>query len=84
MHIEVCGSEGFNYTYRDKTYKKNGYHVIFVHVYKKPKEWQNYLVKRIMEIEKRRHDEVMRMLQTLEFKLQTIDPPIHENLNKRT
>jgi len=62
MHIEVCGSEDFNYKYRDKTYKKNGYHVIFVHVYKKPKEWQNYLVKRIMDIEEHRHSEVMKMI----------------------
>jgi hypothetical protein len=61
MYIEVCGSEDFNYKYREKIYKKNGYPVIFVHFYKKKTKWKNYLVKRIMEIERKRHDEVMNM-----------------------
>ena len=62
MHIEVCGSEKFDYEYRDRAYKKNGYHVIFVHAYKHQKEWKKFLVKRIMEIEEQRHDEVMKMI----------------------
>lgn len=68
MHIEVCGSEDFNYKYRDKIYKKNGYHVIFLHLYKVKQKWKNYLIKRIMEIEEKRHDEVMKMLHSLQFK----------------
>ena len=67
MHIEVCGSEDFDYKYREKIYRKNGYHVIFVHLYKERKKWKNYLVKRIMEIEEKRHDEVMKMLHSLQF-----------------
>ena len=67
MYIEVCGSKDFNYEYREEIYEKNGYHVIFVHLYKEEKKWKNYLVKRIMEIEERRHDEVMKMLQSLQF-----------------
>ena len=67
MYIEVCGSEEFDYEYREKIYKKNGYPVIFVHYYKKRKKWKNYLVKRIMEIEKKRHDEVMKMLRQIHF-----------------
>jgi len=62
MHIEVCGSEDYNYGYREKIYKNNGYNVIFVHAYKHQKEWKKYLVKRIMEIEEQRHDEVMKMI----------------------
>ena len=53
--------------YREKIYRKNGYHVIFVHLYKERKKWKNYLVKRIMEIEEKRHDEVMKMLRSLQF-----------------
>ena len=62
MHIEVCGSEGFDYKYKEKIYKENGYHVIFLHVYKDPEKWKNYLVKTIMEIEDSRHSEVMKMI----------------------
>jgi len=67
MYIEVCGSKDFDYKYREKLYRKNGYHVIFVHLYKERKKWKNYLVKRIMEIEEKRHDEVMKMLRSLQF-----------------
>lgn len=67
MYIEVCGSEKFDYEYRAKIYKKNGFPVIFVHYYKKRKKWKNYLVKRIMEIEEKRHDEVMKMLHQIQF-----------------
>lgn len=66
MHIEVCGSEDFDYRYRDEIYKKNGYHVIFVHIYKERK-WKSFLVKRIMEIEDSRHSGVMKMIHSLKF-----------------
>jgi hypothetical protein len=62
MYIEVCGTDDFNYEYREKIYKKNGFHVIFIHVYKEPDRWKSYLIKRIMEIEEERHDEVMDMI----------------------
>lgn len=55
------------YEYRDKVYKKNGYHVVFVHLYKERKKWKHYLVKRIMEIEELRHTEVVRMLDSFQF-----------------
>jgi len=67
MHIEVCGSEDFDYKYREKIYKKNGYHVIFVHLYKEKEKWKHYLVKRIMEIEKKKHDEVVKLLHSLQL-----------------
>jgi hypothetical protein len=65
MYVEVCGSEDFNYKYRDKTYRKNGYHVIFLHLYKERKKWKNYLIKRIMKIEEERHDEVTKMINSV-------------------
>ena len=67
MYIEVCGSEKFDYEYREKIYKKNGYPVIFVHFYKKEEKWKNYLIARIGEIEEKRHDEVMKMLRQIQF-----------------
>ena len=65
MHIEVCGSKDFDYEYRDKIYKENGYHVIFLHLYKEHKKWKNYLANRIMEIEEFRHSEVMKMMKSI-------------------
>jgi hypothetical protein len=50
MYIEVCGSEKISYEYREDIYRKNGYHVVFIHVYKEEK-WKNFLMKRIMTIE---------------------------------
>lgn len=65
MHIEVCGSENFDYDYRDKIYRRNGLHVIFLHSYKESSKWKKFLVKRIMEIEEIRHTEIMNMLHSL-------------------
>lgn len=62
MYIEVCGSEDFDYRYREEMYRKNGYHVIFVHLYKEREKWKSYLLNRIREIEELRHEEVMKML----------------------
>jgi len=62
MHIEVCGSHRYDYDYRDRIYKNNGHHVIFIHAYKSSKQWKTFLLKKIMEIEEQRHDEVMKMI----------------------
>jgi len=64
---EVWGSPERHHTYREEIYKRNDYNVIFVHAYKHQKDWKRFLVKRIMAIEEQRHDEVMKMLQTLQF-----------------
>ena len=66
IYIEVSGSKDFDYEYREKIYKKNGYHVIFLHLYKERKKWKKYLVKRIEEIEEFRHSEVMKMMDSLQ------------------
>jgi len=71
MYIEVCGGgKHINYEYRQKIYRTHGFHVIFVHFYKerkdwKRKRWKNYIVKRIKEIEEKRHDEVMKLIKSL-------------------
>ena len=71
MYIEVCGGgKHINYEYRQKIYRKHGFHVIFVHFYKerkdwKRKRWKNYIVKRIKEIAEKRHDEVMKLIKSL-------------------
>ena len=67
MYIEVCGTERFDYEYRERIYKKNEIPVIFLHVYKTEREWRDYLLKRIMDIEEERHDQVMNMLRSLKF-----------------
>jgi len=67
MYVEVCGADLPDYKYREKIYKKNRYDVIFIHLYKGRSRWKNYLVKRIMEIEENRHDEVMKMIRSLQF-----------------
>ena len=62
MYIEVCGSEKFDYGYREKIYKKNGVNIIFIHFYKQQEKWKTYLVERIRESEEHRHSEVMKMV----------------------
>lgn len=68
MYIEVCGSENPKfYEYREQIYKKNEFYVIFVHLYTEEKKWKNYLIKRILEIEKVRHLGVVKMFHSLKF-----------------
>lgn len=61
IYIEVCGSDGFDYDYRAKIYKKNKIPIIFIHQYKDEKYWQKYLKERINEIHKDR-GEIIRKL----------------------
>ena len=44
IYIEVCGSERFNYEYRRKIFDKNGYRVIFLHLYKESNKWISHLL----------------------------------------
>jgi len=62
MYIEVCGSEKFDYKYREDIYNKNGYPVIFIHFYKEREKWKTYLLRRMKEIEEAKHAEVMSLL----------------------
>lgn len=62
MFIEVCGTKLKDYDYREKIFKKNGYHIVFLHLYKKENKWEQYLVQKIMEIEEVRHSEIKKMI----------------------
>ena len=44
IYIEVCGSKQFNYEYRKKIFERNGYKVIFLHLYKENEKWKNHLL----------------------------------------
>lgn len=65
IYIEVCGSEDFDYKYREKIYRENGVFAVFVHYYKDKSKWKTFLRKRIMEIEDYRHSEIMKMVELL-------------------
>ena len=65
MFIEVCGSQNFDYDYRDKIYRRNGFYVVFLHFFKKEEKWKNYLIKTIMKIEELRHDQVQKMINNI-------------------
>jgi len=45
IYIEVCGSKNFDYNYRRKIFDKNGYYVIFLHIYKKQEQWREHLLR---------------------------------------
>jgi hypothetical protein len=65
MYIEVCGKKREDYKYRERIFKKNGYRIVFLHLYKKENLWKKYLVKRIMEIEAQRHSKIEKMIGSL-------------------
>ena len=44
IYIEVCGYKEFNYEYRRKIYSKNGYKVIFLHLYKETYKWKDHFL----------------------------------------
>ncbi len=44
IYLEVCGSEKFDYKYRRKIFDRNGYQVIFLHLYKESDKWINHLL----------------------------------------
>ena len=47
IYIEVCGSEKFDYSYRKEIFDKNGYRVIFLHLYKEKYKWRFHLIKHL-------------------------------------
>jgi hypothetical protein len=44
VYVEVCGSNNFDYEYRRRIFEKNGYKVIFLHLYKESSKWKNHLI----------------------------------------
>ena len=73
MYIEVCGMKREGYDYREKIFMKNGYNVVFLHLFKKENMWKKYLVKRIMEIEDHRHSEIEKMVGQLINRLESVN-----------
>ena len=61
LFVEVCGSKDFDYEYRRKIYDKNGIPVIFLHYYKRPKEWKAHLKNRIKKIQEKRSKEAKKL-----------------------
>ena len=45
VYVEVCGSKDFSYDYRKKVFSKNGYCVIFLHVFKQEEKWKYHFKK---------------------------------------
>jgi len=58
IYVEVCGSEDFDYKYRKKIYEKNGYRVIFLHLYKESERWKEHLFDWIKEITNHRNEKL--------------------------
>jgi hypothetical protein len=50
IYVEVCGSENFDYEYRRKIFDKNGYNVIFLHLYKESNRWKKHFIENIKKI----------------------------------
>jgi len=44
IYLEVCGSEKFDYGYRKNIFNRNGYQVIFLHLFKKSNLWMKHLL----------------------------------------
>ena len=44
VYVEVCGSEDFDYDYRQRIFDDNGYRVIFLHLYKDKNKWRKYFM----------------------------------------
>ena len=50
IYIEVCGSKNFDYEYRRKILDKNGYQVIFLHLYEEKDKWMFHFKKYLERI----------------------------------
>jgi len=64
IYIEVCGSENFDYEYRRKIFDKNGYRVIFLHLYKETNKWKNHLInylEMIIKIRNQKFNEILEL-----------------------
>ena len=50
IYVEVCGSKEFDYGYRKKIFDKNGYNVIFLHLFKDEFKWKNHFLNYLQKI----------------------------------
>ena len=65
MYIEVCSKKREDYEYRERIFNKNGYHIVFIHLYKEQKKWKKYLVMRLTEMEDLRQSEIEKIIGSL-------------------
>ena len=61
IYVEVCGSRDFNYDYRKKIFDKNGYRVIFLHLFKDTIKWKNHLINYLQFFTNRRYYKLYRI-----------------------
>ena len=55
IYVEVCGSKDFDYEYRRKVFDKNGYRVVFLHLYKDKRMWLHHLINYIQIFMRKRN-----------------------------
>ena len=63
VYVEVCGSEKFDYEYRRRIFDRNGYRVIFLHLYKESSKWKKHLIcylERIMGCRYKKLNEILK------------------------
>ena len=65
IYVEVCGSQNFDYEYRRKIFDKNGYKVIFLHLYKDPIKWRNHLMEYLERVTEYRNENLKEMKEKL-------------------
>ena len=61
VYVEVCGSERFDYDYRRRILDKNGYRVIFLHLYEETDKWKKHFMgylEKIMDYRHRKLNEI--------------------------
>jgi hypothetical protein len=44
IYLEVCGTVKFDYSYRKMIFNRNGYHVIFLHLFSESIRWKNHFI----------------------------------------
>lgn len=63
IYVEVCGSDKFDYEYRRSIFDKNGYRVIFVHLYKSEGKWKRHLLRYLYVFMKDRNQKIYKIFQ---------------------
>jgi hypothetical protein len=63
IYVEVCGSDKFDYEYRRSIFDKNGYRVIFVHLYKSEGKWKRHLLQYLYVFMKDRNQRIYKIFQ---------------------
>jgi hypothetical protein len=62
LYVEVCGSQTYDYSYREKILRKNQIQIVFLPLWKGNDEWKTILKKSVFKIEKNRHNKTMAII----------------------